>query len=371
MASIAAIQRQSPLTRWDVYRLIADCLGSPVSSRAPRIPDTDIPWPLVVEAADRHFVAPALGWCLQGNERIPSDVRQCLETLLELNGRRNELLLEGLEAAIDSLNDEGITPMLLKGAAALVEGLYPHPGMRIASDLDLLVREVDLDRADAALERAGFAAQASDPSFDAHPHHLPLRAHTQLRVGVELHRHPVPAAIGGLIDASRFLSTGRHVRWRNYDVLLPEPTGWVIHNIAHSQIIDRHYWRGIPHLRQMLELAWLRSRHRDAIDFTDAEARFARVRYGRVFADTMTLCEMLLEGRDPSTFSTPKRRAIDRTRRAVEQPATRRWEMYGQFVLRNTRRIIEHPRFVMRTLRPSFWTLHLSGIWRRVQVRRW
>src|SRR6185436_1595897 len=113
----------------------------------------------------------------------PPEVRGCLETLLELNGRRNRLMLQALEGAVASLNGAAIAPVLLKGAAALAEDLYPDPGMRIVGDLDLLVREAEVDGAVAALEKAGFGVGTARQSFDADPHHLPLRVHAESRVG--------------------------------------------------------------------------------------------------------------------------------------------------------------------------------------------
>src|SRR5262245_63692801 len=128
------------MARWEVFRLLCASLAPALSAQRPTIPRASVLWPLVVEAADDHLVGPAVGWCIGADERVPTDVRACFETLLDLNRRRNQIMLQALDGALASLNAAGITPMVLKGGAALVEDLYPDPGMRIVGDLDLLVR---------------------------------------------------------------------------------------------------------------------------------------------------------------------------------------------------------------------------------------
>jgi hypothetical protein len=359
------------MTRWEVFRLLCDGLGPTLSRRRPSIPSGSVPWTSVIEAADDHLVMAALGWCLRGDDRVPADVRECLETLLDLNRRRNRLMLEALEGAVSSLDAAAIAPVLLKGAAALVEDLYPDPGMRIVGDLDLLVREAQVDRAVAALETAGFGVGTARRSFDADPHHLPLRVHATSRVGIELHTRPAPRSLDALLDAGEYLANARPRQWRGYPLLLPGPADWLVHNIAHGQIVDGHYWRGVPRLRQLLDLALLRARHAGAIDMATVEERFRNAGYGKVLADTVRLVALLLEGADPAAGSAEGARVIAQVRATVERPAAQRWRVYRRFLVRNTRRLIDNPRFVLQALRPSFWALELEGIRRRARVTRW
>jgi hypothetical protein len=360
------------MTRWDVFRLVGDALASRLFlSRPVSLPAPPIPWPLVVEAAGEHLVAPALGWCLHGDERVPADVRQCFEVLLELNRQRNAIIQQALEHAVASLNDAAVTPMLLKGAAALVEGLYPDPGMRVVGDLDLLVRQHEIAAADAALERAGFGLEAPLAGFDGDPHHLLPRVHAELRVRVDLHVRPTPGSIPAVLDASEMLDRGRSRIWRGRQVLIPDASDWMIHNILHGQIVDGHYWRGIPRLRQLAELEALARRYPDAWTQMRTDARIARARCGRIFAETMLLTEVLLGRTDPALVSAGAARVVERTRRAVERPSSRRWSVYRQILIRNARRVIRHPGFAIRPLRPSFWSRYGARIRERTQVRRW
>ncbi len=359
------------MTRWEVFRLLCDCLAPALSRRRPRIPEASVPWALVVEAAGDHMIAPALGWCLRDEERVPGDVRTCFATLLELNRRRNDIILEALRQAVASLNAAGVTPMLLKGAAALADDLYPDAGMRVVGDIDLLVPASRLADADAALHAAGFTGRSARESFDADPHHLPLRVHADLQVGVELHKLPVPRVYGALMDVETCLDRARRFDWQQLRVLIPTPTDRVAHCIVHGQIVDGHYWRGVPRLRQLFELALLLRRHGPAADAAELDRRFRCAGYEAVLSETFALSEALLERPGAESRSARAARAMRRARGAVERPGTRRWIVYWRLVARNSRRVAANPGFLLRALRPSFWALELAGIRRRIRVPRW
>jgi putative nucleotidyltransferase-like protein len=359
----------SPVTRWEVFRFLCDGLAPAFSPRRPEVPSASVPWASVIEAADDHLVTAALGWCLRGDDRVPSDVRACLETLLDLNGRRNRLMLQALEAAVASLNAAAIAPLLLKGAAGLAEDLYPDPGMRIMSDLDLLVREAQVDGAVAALEKAGFGVDTARQPVGPDHHHLPGRVHAEWRVGLELHTRPARRSLDALLDVAQCFRDARPLQWRGYQVLVPGPADWLVHNIAHGQIGDGHYWLGIPRLRQLLDLALLRARYAGAIDMATVGERFRKAGYGKVLADTVSLVVFLLEGGQLAAGSADDARAMARVRTTVERPAAQRWRLYRRYLFWNTRRLIDDPSLVLKVLRPSFWAR--EGIRNRARVTRW
>jgi hypothetical protein len=359
------------MTRWEVFRFVGNRLAAGLVAREAQPPAPDMPWPLVVEAADRHMVAAALGWCLTGDQSIPADVRQCFQALLELNRRRNDVIHQALEAAVGSLNAAGIVPMLLKGAAALAEPLYPDHGMRVVGDLDLLVSRLQVPDAEAALARAGFALDAPPESFDRDPHHRPPLVHADLRVRVDLHTRPMPDALHAAIEAAQMLSAGRVIAWRAGRVLLPDPADWVVHTILHGQIVDGHYWRGIPRLRQVLEVALLTEKHPEVPARIGTDPRWRGTFHGRVLTETLLLTDVLLGRRETDTLDARETTVLERLRRAVERPGRRRWSVYGQFLMRNARRAIEQPRFLMRPLRPSFWARYGATIRKGSQMGRW
>jgi hypothetical protein len=359
------------MTRWDVFQLLAECLRPAVSSARPRIPDAPVPWEFLVEASGEHLVSPALGWCLQRDDRVPAEVSTCFETLLDLNRRRNTIILDGLEDALTALNSAGVTPVLLKGTAALADELYPDPGMRVMGDIDLLIPEMALRRAFDALDAAGFTGRTGRSQFDIEHHHLPLQVHSVSRVGIELHKLPVPRELHTLVDVSRCLRNAVSFEWRGLRMRMASPTDRVAHNVTHGQIIDGHYLRGVPRLRQLLELAALRARYRTEIDVDDLGHRFSRAGYSKVLSDTLLWSEALLERPDGWCWAEEHHRALDRLRSAVAHPQRQRWGVYRRLLARNARRLVQNPGFLFNVFNVRFWSLEFEGIRRRLGVIRW
>jgi hypothetical protein len=355
------------MTRWETFRLLAYCLRPILDGRSVAIPDQPIDWRHLVAASSDHLVAPALGWSLRGAPHVPSDVFECFEALLALNGSRNDVILETLESAALALNSRGITPVLLKGAAEIVGQLYPDPGMRVLGDLDLLVPEMALRESAAALREVGLVVVNPRVRFDGQSHHLPSLIHPDSKVSIELHWQALPARHRTLVDSARCIRQSVEASWRSARVAIAEPTERVAHTVAHAQVVDEHYWRGIPRFRSLLELALLRRRYRDEIDWPLIEQRFRVAGFGRVLSDTLELSEALIEEPERNLSSD----ALIRLKVNVNHPERLKWSIYRRALVRNCRRVIDNPRFLLNTLTGKFWEMELAGIVRRLQSPRW
>ena len=99
-------------------------------------------WVPVLEIANDHLLTPAL-WGALGKSghaaALPADAGEYLATLHRLNGDRNRALGRQAIELIGALNEQGITPALLKGGLALFDGPYADPAVRMMRDLDILV----------------------------------------------------------------------------------------------------------------------------------------------------------------------------------------------------------------------------------------
>jgi hypothetical protein len=118
------------LNRWQAFIALCDYLRAGLLGGKPPIQQDTISWELLIEASSHHYVTPALAWCLKERPGIPPEVRDYLDTVFALNGKRNEALLAALTRIVAALNAIDIEPVLLKGAARLAECNYPAPGLR-------------------------------------------------------------------------------------------------------------------------------------------------------------------------------------------------------------------------------------------------
>ena len=101
-----------------------------LGARPPK-PHPWLGWEQLIEVSRSHYVAPALAWCLREETLLPTGMRRYFDAVLMLNGRRNEKLLKGLARVATVLNAVDVEPVLLKGAAHLVEGVYPTRSLRV------------------------------------------------------------------------------------------------------------------------------------------------------------------------------------------------------------------------------------------------
>ena len=113
------------------------------------------PWNAVIEVSNLQLVSPTLAWCLKDRSDLPTEVREYFEAIHALNSRREKAMLDALEPALRTLNSAGVEPILLKGAAHLIEGLYP-PGARLVGDVDILIVPNLAEPATRSLVEAGY-----------------------------------------------------------------------------------------------------------------------------------------------------------------------------------------------------------------------
>ncbi len=85
--------------------------------------------------------------------RLPSDLRTYLRTQAEEWAARELAYLREVRNLIGLLQAQGIPSLPLKGAALMLAGYYPQPGLRPAVDIDLLVAPEDVRAADELLAR--------------------------------------------------------------------------------------------------------------------------------------------------------------------------------------------------------------------------
>lgn len=105
-------------------------------------------------------IGPLLGWWARTGTLAPA---AAVAPVLDLHLRHNQIRAARLEAAaiqlVESLSRGGLHTTVLKGADT-ARAYFPDPGVRPASDIDLLVRSEDAPAAEAILRTEGFT-QAS------------------------------------------------------------------------------------------------------------------------------------------------------------------------------------------------------------------
>jgi hypothetical protein len=100
---------------------------------------------------------PLLGyWIEQGQLDVHGELARLLAGHLDHGRRRFERVRREVAPALSALVGAGATPIVIKGFHT-AQAYFPEPGVRPLADVDVLVRPEEVERAEAALARAGFA----------------------------------------------------------------------------------------------------------------------------------------------------------------------------------------------------------------------
>lgn len=140
-------------------------------------------WASIKQNAGRHGVAPLVAWTARAH--LAGAEREWCDRVLTASWKRHNRSLADLEGALDVLETAGIPCLVLKGPV-LARRYYEPPFLRKPSqDIDLAVRNVDLERAIAAFGRTGYSGVWPLAEVRARSHHFELALAS--RPGIELH----------------------------------------------------------------------------------------------------------------------------------------------------------------------------------------
>jgi hypothetical protein len=263
------------MTPLDLHRLLGRCLCAPDTDLAVLLARPDMPWDRLLEIANRAFLTPALCVAL-GHEclssSVPDGVATYLAELSRLNRVRNQRLTTQLAEIVTALNDRGMAPVLLKGAAVLYTRNDAYAASRMVTDLDILVAPGQSSAALAAIAECGYR-RISDRAPP--PHTLGDFARAQDAGAVDLHVAllnqpallPIDEILARAVDCA---AEGRRVR-------LLSPTDRVLHLLLHDLVQDQGLHNGRLNIRHLHEFAVLAAG--DApIDWSAIRAHLARHR---------------------------------------------------------------------------------------------
>lgn len=218
-------------------------------------PPVDVDWMAIIGLANQTLTTPALiDFVDQYAPVLPEDLCAYVRQIYRRNVQRNERLADQLEEAVVAINDRGVTPVLLKGAATLAATPCERRGVRLMSDLDIMVRPDEAERAVAALRAIGYGIHDQAPR-ESRRWFVELIRSTDVGT-IDLQRAPPgPAYLYRDTAPSDYVP----VPLGRGSVRIPTPTYRALMLIIHDQFQDYGYWLGDLDLRHLVELRDLNS----------------------------------------------------------------------------------------------------------------
>jgi hypothetical protein len=260
------------------------------------------------------------------DDRLSKDIGEYLSAYYALSTERNQGIRLQLTECVRALNQSGVTPLPLKGAAYLLSSLYPDPAERFMHDVDLLVPAAQAKDAASALADIGFRPAHMNFDHSKH-HHLPPLVRTLDDVAIELHTAPVSSvAQAGLSTEEIWVGATTmhhdHCCWH-----VATATDLAMLSFLHSEVVDRHLARCVLNLRGYLDLQQLVQRAGRNIDWRRNLARAGKCVGSSTF-NCYLYVFMQLTGQILPQFSRTRwrdRAYLAVCRSAVRWPAIQHW----------------------------------------------
>lgn len=203
--------------------------------------------------------------------RLPGELVQFLETILQRVEERNERMDRQLAEAVSALHRAGFQPLLIKGVA--LKALAPEQANgRILSDIDLVLPK---SARKAAVEALGGLGYAPREVVDASDRPVVLSRPEDVGM-IDLQFAFRAAGLG--YDYEDLLPWCRAIPLGDGVALLPDATMQAALLVIHDQIKDQDYWRGLVDLRHLLDIEMLASDidwHRLSVQFPGPFAQAA------------------------------------------------------------------------------------------------
>ena len=222
----------------DTERLLLRLLSFKPLVEKPAVVENQQIWDGLMSLGEAQGLIPLLYWQVrqQGLEnRLPTGVRERLYFGYQKNVARATLLLRELRSILGALADVGITAVLLKGAITLVVPIYPCFACRWMSDLDLLIKKEQSERAKGILGQMGYRLQLPEGQ-DC----LTYRRNNGIG-DIELHFTPLKAQYHCLVDVCSFWAEAEEVEIGGIRTLVPSPEDQIWHRIVHDLLVHANF----------------------------------------------------------------------------------------------------------------------------------
>jgi hypothetical protein len=251
-------------------------------------------------------------------DELPKDIANVLSTVYTLNTDRNHTALAQVQELAFALNRVGIQPVVLKGLANILAGVYPDVGVRYLADIDLLVSPDEFPAAIAAFRKLGYATSPAHPvEFNIGHSYPPLTRSNSLEV--DLHRTMGLGVCVSFLPASEAISHSTVHYFGGAAIRIPSPEHLLTHHIMHSQMHDHYRERVNPSLRTLYDFLLLERHFRGALDWHAIEDRFCDQDEYATFALYLLQVESSLGLKPPIALRVSSALRIRRRRRELLQ----------------------------------------------------
>lgn len=229
----------------------------------------------VIELANRNFLIPTLFHQLDSHRLtslLKPDLLEYMQAMADFMEERNTQLTRQLSEVVKILNENEITPLIMKGGAVLFSDLYPDKKSRFMIDLDLLLPVGEVSAAKEILEGQGYATieKYRDKIVTSENQHIPPLHRDGEPCTVEIHLKPLRTKYQHFLSGKECFQHARRISelsGQGLNALRMSPEHLVIHCFVHSELADKNHESGILELRQLDYFVRLLHHYQESLDW--------------------------------------------------------------------------------------------------------
>ncbi|MBR2547364.1 MAG: nucleotidyltransferase family protein [Eubacterium sp.] len=215
----------------------------------------NVDWHELLELAEKHKVVYAAESSIEKLKVRPED--ECLSKWADIKNKelvRTVIQTNTLKELAGKLRERGIRYMPLKGS--VIKGLYPDPGMRYMSDIDVLIDGEKAGEVRDLLTEDGYTCEAFDVSAHDVYKKYPI-------LNIEIHRSLMPEQRPDLYEL--YKNGFDHARASEEDAFLYEMTleELYVFVVAH---LYKHYSGGGSGIRYLMDIHVLKTAYQNTWD---------------------------------------------------------------------------------------------------------
>jgi hypothetical protein len=348
-------QSAAGLENWTAFQHICDLLSVGESQQISDISNWN--WEQIVKIASTHLVTTALAKPVQAQRNAPEDVKQYFNAILEMSRNRSKIQLDGLSTIVSKLQQRGINPILLKGAASVVSDTYVEPALRFMGDVDILISPDERMATKAVFAEAGYVDRpGEEPRRAGVFYNEEAMVHPETELGFDIHVALGRYSYRKFLDSAEFIERATQHWYGDKRFHTPCVNDRIIHCIFHERIQHCNHARGCVDLRQLVELRSIIERNKFEIDWPLIQNHFQKNGQSAALSTMLNLLRVCLRYETPlGTFE----RASD-----IQQLMTRldpeannsRFKIFIRTLKEYIMIAVQEPVRLLHIFRPRMWS---------------
>lgn len=163
-----------------IYQYLAKIINKQLNGEKYEIDETGLDFDQLVDIAKRNHIVYIVFSELIGAKSISDEQRDYLRSAIKRSILTTLMQTSEIKSLSDSFEKNGVKNIFLKGS--ILKNIYPRPEIREMSDIDILIDEEDMEKAQALLTSIGYKLHESIKHHDIYykAPYLVLEAHRAL-----------------------------------------------------------------------------------------------------------------------------------------------------------------------------------------------